>query len=1209
MCADGSKKVLFDKASAVQNFKFRITVDLDNNRANTVINKKDCGSFELITKGEDTNLLNFRYATADKETPAVALGRVKMTVNYGINDDFELESDGTLPYGWTGNGICKDELLKIAKGSASKSFEPLSGQVCTDVSFKLDKFQSAYINLSSGGKKLISITSDDKKLYANGKEICEYVPDMWYRLRIDADTFSGKADIYLNGRVQATADFLDAATSIDTLTLGNNDSDSVEFDTVKAFVKKTHEDYVPVPVKPAGTDDYYVGLNICSLWVNGTHYGWSCISAHEDHIPVLGLYDEGLEETADWEIKFMLEHGIDFQAFCWYPDFGDAPIKEPKNGAQLYDAFVYSKYSHMTNYCLLWEARNSQRPTSFESFKKYYVPYIIEYFLKDSRYMVIDNRPVLSVYGQDYLAKSLGGNAVLKSCLDYLEQEAKKLGFDGMIYLCCGTSCEDFYQMGFDGTHAYGWGTAGSSVDVNKNNILKSASFDKMYTVPTISVGFNSRPWHGVVYDMMTVEDYRTAHNWVKNEYLTTYPKEEWQKKLVWLSTWNEYGEGTYIMPSEAHVGFGYLDVIREAYTGEKADEKLNAVPTPSQKERINHLYPQYRKLLRKQGRYVDKTDESELITEGTIDFSNKDGIVVSHTSKFEFTEQGLVGTVMGDTHIITSGHKYDAGKITHLRINIDVPKGTSIQLFYTTDRSPNWAADKSIVFTADKEGFAQYLVETKTVSNWVGTVTGLRIDPGQSAAGVEANNFHITSIEFMTSPNVKSKKMTVNGKTYDMQLPYENSPTGEVLFAFDPGIALDFILGTFHTWDAENKQLTLNVNGHTFVYTVGNETYTLDGKEKSLGYKLYTQDGLPLIPVEKFCADAGFKCSFDEAGAAIIETHEKAYFDSIASRIKGHWEFETAGDNEGWTSTFMNLSTWEGALSAVSNSNHKDPTLNLSSNANLKAKDYVAVEIRCRYKYEADKVHPMVIYFTTDREAKMDEAKTIRVHLKSTDSKGEWETYRIDLTKLETWRNTIMELRFDPFNAVGSMDIDYIRFIEGENESAASNPPNGIKVFNGDAEADKHFFFSDNAEISIVTDPDNPDNKCYLVAAKDDSKKWYYIRQLIEYTPGATYKATYDIKLASHGTSTELPDDLKVNITYNARYGGSAEASKDHVSAPQSTLVSSKDGWVKAEATFTVSPKSDVRTDDQLAIYANPFGEKGVAFYIDNIVIEEVKE
>ena len=33
------------------------------------------------------------------------------------------------------------------------------------------------------------------------------------------------------------------------------------------------------------------------------------------------------------------------------------------------------------------------------------------------------------------------------------------------------------------------------------------------------------------------------------------------------ISTWNEYGEGTYIMPSKGNGGFGYLDALREVYT------------------------------------------------------------------------------------------------------------------------------------------------------------------------------------------------------------------------------------------------------------------------------------------------------------------------------------------------------------------------------------------------------------------------------------------------------------------------------------------------------------------------------------------------------------------------------------------------------------------------------------------------------------------
>ena len=73
-------------------------------------------------------------------------------------------------------------------------------------------------------------------------------------------------------------------------------------------------------------------------------------------------------------------------------------------------------------------------------------------------------------------------------------------------------------------------------------------------------------------------------------------------------------------------------------------------------------------------------------------------------------------------------------------------------------------------------------------------------------------------------------------------------------------------------------------------------------------------------------------------------------------------------------------------------------------------------------------------MYFTTSFDGTMSESMTIKAQLSSTDSGDEWETYRIDLTDNPGWQGTIKKLRFDPFNAVGTMEIDYIRFLrEGE--------------------------------------------------------------------------------------------------------------------------------------------------------------------------------
>lgn len=62
-----------------------------------------------------------------------------------------------------------------------------------------------------------------------------------------------------------------------------------------------------------------------------------------------------------------------------------------------------------------------------------------------------------------------------------------------------------------------------------------------------------------------------------------------------------------------------------------------------------------------------------------------------------------------------------------------------------------------------------------------------------------------------------------------------------------------------------------------------------------------------------------------------------------------------------------------------------------------------------------------------------MSESMTIRAVLDSDDSMGEWEVYTVDLTTIPTWDGLIQKIRFDPFNCMGEMEIDYMRFIPAE--------------------------------------------------------------------------------------------------------------------------------------------------------------------------------
>ena len=1027
--------VLMENASSMKEFQFRVLLSLETDKATIYINEKDCGTYDLAASGDDANITEFRYATGAGSTVSAALGPIRITANYSLNTDFTRYTDGKMPFDWTGNGasVTGGE-LKLNEADAKYSFAPVSGTVIGETEFfiPLAGAQSSFA-LCCGEDAVVDFTCDGTSFYANGKLVYEKIyKNIWYRVRLEARTGEDKAIIWLNGRQIGEVQLAVETSYVDTVRVSNTQKSSLMVDEVRVFEKIQHADYVPAPVRPAGTEDYIVGMNICSLWREGTHYGWGCISAYDDPEPVLGYYDEGVPETADWEIKYMVEHGIDFQAFCWYASTSNEPLHNLHLENHLHDGYMYAEYSDAMKYCLIWEASNAARPDSLASWKSYYVPYLIENYFKDGRYMTIDNQLVLCVFGSDKLKNTMGSEAAVKEIFDYLETEVQKLGFDGMIYLSCGSSSDSLAAMGFDGSYCYNWGTGGYDVEVNKKNILNSASVASMYTVPTISVGFNSIPWHGIRYPMMTPEDFEEAHLWVRDEYLPKYAeKGTWQEKFVMLSTWNEYGEGTYIMPAEGNGGFGYLNALRKVYTSEEVDESLNLIPTAAQRERINHLYPQHHRILRKAG-YYDAASQSVLSTSFTIDYRENKNLSPSRVGDQKFTEEGISGYVNGDTLIVKTGLNIPAKENPYLKVTISVPKGTGCEVFFITDTEDQWTQNKSYQFTASVDGRNEYILDMKTKGEWKDNIIGLRVDPGQvpdDTGDPEKNWFTLTSVEFMSDT---SRTIWINEQEVELQLYMETSDDGQLLVSFDPKIALDYRLNAFHHWDYDKKELTLEVNGHTVVYTNGSDKYLLDGAEKNLGYTMYLQDALPMIPIQKFCEDVGYTSTYENEELR-IQTTQYNYFAGISDRIPGQWEFNTEGDSEGWHSTDFGLLVTDGTMMASQITDNGDPIMRLGEDVNLNAADYGTLEVRCRYKYDSSYALHISMYFTTDTADSMSEELSARLIMPSTDSGEEWVVLTADLTAIEGWKGLIKQLRFDPFNAVGDMEIDYIRFLPKE--------------------------------------------------------------------------------------------------------------------------------------------------------------------------------
>lgn len=520
-----------------------------------------------------------------------------LTANRAIDETFSYTPENGLPEKWQGSNAgvyalpCKvclkvdgkagfdrdttENVLRILPGGSVTPY--VNRALLTDsYIFEFDAWVDAGTDFVFGGLVL--------------REQYNFADGIWYHFRLEVQ--AGKVLLKLNGR-----EIVNGLSLMDFQFKNLSAEKELLIDDVRAYALEFPADYVPEPKIPAGYGTYNLGVSVCPLWCNGHHWAWRCIDRCGDREPVLGFYDEGLPETADWEIKYLVESGITCQAFCWYPESHDGPIHHPRMDTHLCDGLKNARYSHLMKYCLIWEVENAGRPHTLEMWQKNYIPYLIEHHFKDPRYMTLDNKPVMVVFGSRHFLTepAFGTPEKTREAFALLDKEVQKLGFDGVIWIDSHCHVPELAAMGYSATINYNQGYEGYKVSVNKERNLYRASeiFKGLMPIPTISVGFDSLPWHGIKRPLITKEDYREAILWAKDEFLPEHAeKGTWQEKTFWLSTWNEYGEGTYIMPTKTEDGFRYLDVVRSIFTEEPADADWHTVPTEEQEKRINRLYP-----------------------------------------------------------------------------------------------------------------------------------------------------------------------------------------------------------------------------------------------------------------------------------------------------------------------------------------------------------------------------------------------------------------------------------------------------------------------------------------------------------------------------------------------------------------------------------------------------------------------------------------
>lgn len=108
----------------------------------------------------------------------------------------------------------------------SKSFKPVSGNISTELIMLYPDMADGFTYaLTSGGTPIVSFTTKDGKMYANGKELRNYSNYMWYMVRLYADTATQKATVKVSGKTIATdIPFAAAASTLDGLYLASENN-------------------------------------------------------------------------------------------------------------------------------------------------------------------------------------------------------------------------------------------------------------------------------------------------------------------------------------------------------------------------------------------------------------------------------------------------------------------------------------------------------------------------------------------------------------------------------------------------------------------------------------------------------------------------------------------------------------------------------------------------------------------------------------------------------------------------------------------------------------------------------------------------------------------------------------------------------------------------------------------------------------------------
>ena len=368
---------------------------------------------------------------------------------------------------------------------------------------------------------------------------------------------------------------------------------------------KGHDYIVAAYIWPSCHDD---SLAHAHLWREGIGE-WEVIKKgdprfeghYQPRQPLLGYgLDDDPAVVEKW-IDLALSHGVNTFVYDWYW-FMDYPYLE---GA-LNDGFLKARNNRKMNFYLMWANHYVKKnywnyhlwgdDTSIlfdpvvtpEQFRKI-VDRLINRYFKQPNYLKIDGCPVFSIFSQENFIKGFESEAAAREAVQYFRDECVKAGFKGLHLQgahgsapsltvpgereqetnqikVLGLDSEAFYNMGgFNTDYLVHCKRALEIRERWEEQIAKPCNIP---VFPTVSIGWDDTPRFPHKGPQHCTRFHQTPtvfRNYLQKakEYADAHADR--QPKMVLINAWNEWVEGSYLLPDMKY-GYGYLEAVRDVF-------------------------------------------------------------------------------------------------------------------------------------------------------------------------------------------------------------------------------------------------------------------------------------------------------------------------------------------------------------------------------------------------------------------------------------------------------------------------------------------------------------------------------------------------------------------------------------------------------------------------------------------------------------------